>query len=296
METMSTPEDLADFLRTRRDRITPVQAGLPDLLGTRRVPGLRREEVASLAGISVEYYTRLERGRPGRISDDVLEAVSVALQLTEDEHEHLFRLVRAVAPVSRAARRREVARSARSQAIRPFVQRILDALDTPAFLRNSRFDIVAANRMGRALYQPVYASPTAQDGFPNSARFAFLDEAAREFFVDLAQVRDDCVAYLHAEAARSPYDSGLSGLIGELSTRSEPFRVLWAAQEVRVHRTGIKRLRHPVVGMLILDFEALDLSADQGLRLNVYTVAPDSPSAEALGLLDSWTGTQSVVI
>jgi len=160
-----------------------------------------------------------------------------------------------------------------------------DLLPTPAYLRNGRFDILAANDLGRALYSPLYE----QSDRPNTARFAFLDPAAREFFLDFDKVQDDAVAYLRAEAGRDRYDKDLQDLIGELSTRSEPFRHRWAAHDVRYHRTGTKRLHHPLVGDLTLDFEAFELPGDEGQRLNVYTAAPHTPAAEALALLASWT-------
>ncbi|WP_316670435.1 helix-turn-helix transcriptional regulator [uncultured Propionibacterium sp.] len=288
---MTARSELSDFLVARRSRLGPSQAGLPATGGRRRVPGLRREEVASLAGISVEYYIRLERGTPGRVSEEVLDSVSRALRLGPDEHDHLVRLVRAASPLGTDARRRAASRPAPTDTIRPALQRMLDLLPAPAYVRNARFDILASNVMGRALYQPVFDSPTASaDGRPNTARYAFLDPGAPGFFVHCSQVRGDIVAHLHFEAARSPYDRDLSDLIGQLCTRSEPFGALWAEQNVRPHRAGTKLLHHPVVGRLALDFEALDVAADQGLRLNVCTADPGSPADESLALLASWAG------
>jgi transcriptional regulator with XRE-family HTH domain len=279
VDGMTAKDDLRDFLVTRRAKLTPQQARLPVYGANRRVPGLRREEVALLAGISVEYYTRLERGNVGGVSDSVLDGVCHALQLDDAEGDHLHRLVRAVAT------RRPSRRTPAMKRVRPTVQRVLDLLPTPAYLRNGRFDILAANDLGRALYSPLYE----QSDRPNTARFAFLDPAAREFFLDFDKVQDDAVAYLRAEAGRDPYDQDLQDLIGELSTRSEPFRHRWAAHHVRYHRTGTKRLHHPLVGNLTLDFEAFELPGDEGQRLNVYTAAPHTPAAEALALLASWT-------
>jgi hypothetical protein len=166
------------------------------------------------------------------------------------------------------------------------VQRILDSMTTtPAYVRNARLDIVAANRLGRALYSPILKSP-AQPA--NHARFLFLDPGAAQFYVDWERQAQDTVALLRTEAGRNPHDKALSGLIGELSTRSEIFRTWWAAHNVRFHRTGVKRLHHPVVGDLSLTFEALDLAADAGLRISAYTAEPGSPSADALNLLASW--------
>ena len=281
---MTAKDDIRDFLATRRAKITPEQSGLPVYGANRRVTGLRREEVALLAGISVEYYTRLERGNVGGVSEGVLEGVAHALQLDEAERDHLFRLVRA------AATRRPSRRTPGRKRVRPTIQRMLDLMPMPAYLRNGRFDILAANDLGRALYSPLYE----ESDTPNSARFVFLSPAAAEFFVDFDKIQDDAVAFLRAEAGRDPYDKELQDLIGELSTRNERFRQRWAAHDVRYHRTGTKRLHHPLVGDLSLDFEAFELPADDGLRLNVYTAPPDSPTAEALGVLASWTAREPI--
>jgi transcriptional regulator with XRE-family HTH domain len=282
---MAANDDIREFLTTRRAKITPKQAGLPVYGANRRVAGLRREEVAILAGISVEYYTKLERGSVGSVSDGVLDGLVHALQLDEAERDHLYRLVRtATTPASRRAPRRTPAK----KRVRPAIQRILDQMSMPAYLRNGRFDILAANDLGRALYSPFYDQADG-GGNPNSARFAFLDSAAAEFFLDYDTVLDDCVAFLRAEAGRDPYDKELSALIGELSTRSEDFRHRWAAHDVRYHRTGRKRLHHPIVGDLELDYEAFELPADAGQRINVYTAPPDTAAQEALDLLASWT-------
>jgi transcriptional regulator with XRE-family HTH domain len=283
VDGVTAKDDLRDFLVTRRAKLTPQQAGLPVYGANRRVTGLRREEVALLAGISVEYYTRLERGNAGGVSDGVLDGICHALQLDDAERDHLHRLVRAVA-TGRPARR-----SPAIKRIRPAIQRVLDLLPTPAYLRNGRFDILAANDLGRALYSPLYE----ESDTPNTARFAFLNPVAPEFFLDFDKIQDDAVAYLRAEAGRDPYDKDLQDLIGELSTRSERFRQRWAAHDVRYHRNGAKRLHHPLVGDLTLDFEALDLPGDEGQRINIYTAPPHSPAAEALGLLASWSLTRS---
>lgn len=283
----SPQTDLREFLTTRRARITPEQAGLPVYGANRRVTGLRREEVALLAGISVEYYVRLERGSVGSVSDSVLDGLVHALKLDEAERDHLYRLARAAGtPASRAPRRKP----ARTR-VRPTLQRMLDLMPMPAYLRNGRFDVLAANQFGRALYSPVYdyAAAHTPGQPPNTARFCFLDPAAADYFLDYDKIADDCVAFLRAEAGRDPYDKDLTELIGELSTRSEDFRRRWAAHVVRNHRTGRKRLHHPLVGDLELDYEALELPGDPGQRINLYTAAPDSPSQHALDLLASWT-------
>ena len=282
---MPGKSDLRDFLTTRRAKLTPEQAGLPVYGANRRVTGLRREEVALLAGISVEYYTRLERGSVGSVSDGVLDGIAHALQLDEAERDHLYRLVRALStPRSRQVPRRTPARTR----VRPSIERILEQMPMPAYLRNGRFDVLAANTLGRALYSPLYEQADAGE-HPNSARFIFLDAAAPDFFLDHDKAANDCVAFLRAEAGRDPYDKDLTDLIGELSTRSEDFRRRWAAHDVRYHRTGRKRFHHPLVGDLELDYEAFELPGDPGQRINIYTAPPGSPSAEALDLLASWS-------
>ena len=281
---MSPKDDIREFLATRRGRITPEQSGLPVYGANRRVTGLRREEVALLAGISVEYYTRLERGQVGGVSESVLDGVAHALQLDEAERDHLYRLVRT------ATTRRPARRAPARKRVRPTIQRMLDLMPMPAYLRNGRFDILAANDLGRALYSPLYEESPS----PNSARFVFLSPEAPEFFLDFDKVQDDAVAFLRAEAGRDAYDKELQDLIGELSTRSERFRQRWAAHDVRYHRTGTKRLHHPLVGDLTLDFEAFDLPGDEGQRLNVYTAPPDSPTAQALDLLASWNAREPI--
>lgn len=280
VDAVTAKDDLRDFLATRRARLTPEQAGLPVYGANRRVTGLRREEVARLAGISVEYYTRLERGNVGEVSDAVVDGVVHALQLGEPERDHLHRLLRALA-TRRPARTVPIRRR-----VRPTVQRVLDLLPTPAYVRSGRMDVLAANSLGRALYAPVH---DFQPQTPNTARFAFLAPAASDFFPELEKVRDDAVAFLRAEAGRDPHDTDLQDLVGELSTRSEHFRRRWAAHDVRYHRSGTKRLHHPLVGDLALDFEAFELPGDDGQRVNVYTAPPDTPAVEALALLASWT-------
>jgi transcriptional regulator with XRE-family HTH domain len=275
--------DIREFLISRRAKITPDEAGLPAYGRNRRVKGLRREEAAMLAGISVEYYTRLERGNANGVSEDVLEGIARALQLDEAERAHLFDLVRA-ANTTRPARRRLT-----QERVRPTVQRILEAMtQVPAYLRNGRLDILSANRLGCALYSPVFTDPS---GTPNMARFIFLNPAATEFFHGWDRIANDAVAILRAEAGRDPYDRRLSDLIGELSTRSEEFRIRWGAHGVKFHSTGAKRLHHPEVGDLTLAYEALELPGDTGQRILVYTAEPGSPSQEALNLLASWSAT-----
>jgi transcriptional regulator with XRE-family HTH domain len=274
--------EIRQFLTSRRARITPEQAGLPTYGANRRVPGLRREEVALLAGVSVDYYTRLERGNLGGVSEAVLDALAQALQLDEAERGHLFDLARSANPTARPRR------GAVKQGVRPGVQRILDALDAPADVRNGRGDILAANRLGYALYSEMFIDPVRP---ANIARFLFLSPRARAFFPDWEGTANDLVANLRTEAGRNPHDRGLQDLVGELSTRSQEFRTRWAAHNVRQHQTGRKRLHHPVVGDLELTYEVLALPADPGLSLVVYGAEPGSASQDGLKLLASWAAT-----
>jgi len=278
---MDLTNDIAEFLASRRAKITPEQVGLPSY-GKRRVPGLRREEVASLAGMSADYYRRLERGQISGVSELVLDALARALQLDDAERAHLFDLARAAGPVPR-----QPSRPAKKR-IRPVVQRLVDQIEAPAVLSNVHGDLLGANALGRALYAPVFDS---REQPANSARFTFLDSAAPDFYPDWDRLASELVASLRSQAGRDPYDRNLQDLIGELSTRSDEFRVRWAAHNVRFHRTGTKRLRHPVAGELELSYETLTLDADDGLRMALYTAEPGSPSQQALDLLASWTAT-----
>ncbi|MGZ4592069.1 MAG: helix-turn-helix transcriptional regulator [Actinomycetes bacterium] len=281
---MNNRNEVREFLSSRRARLTPQQAGLPSYGSHRRVPGLRREEVSMLAGLSVDYYTRLERGNLSGASESVLESLAQALQLDDAERAHLFHLARTANAGPRTRNRRAAA-----QAVRPGVQRVLDAMGTaPAWVRNGRADIVASTRMGRALYAPVFDDPVRP---ANTARFAFLNRRATEFYRDWEQTANDMVGVLRAEAGRNPYDRGLTDLVGELSTRSEEFRTRWASHDVRLHRTGHKRLHHPAVGDLDLTYEAMELSSEPGLTLIVYTAEPASPTQDGLNLLASWAAT-----
>ncbi|AEG44442.1 helix-turn-helix transcriptional regulator [Isoptericola variabilis] len=290
---MDLTAEVREFLATRRARLTPDKAGLPAYGGNRRVPGLRREEVAMLAGVSVDYYTRMERGNLGGVSEPVLESVADALQLDEAERAHLFHLARA-ANASGPARRRAPRTSPAT--VRPVVQQVLDAMvGLPAFVRNGRLDVLASNALGRALYSPLFGTPGRASAEPvNLARFLFLDPRAGEYWGEnWARTSHDVVAVLRAEAGRNPFDTGLTALVGELSTRSEDFRRLWASHDVKYHRTGTKVLFHPAVGRLELSFEALELAADPGLQLNVYTAPPGSPAEDSLKLLATWAATET---
>jgi len=276
--------DVREFLTSRRAKLTPERAGLP-AGGNRRVPGLRRVEVATLAGVSVEYYSRLERGNLAGVSAEVLDALSRALELDDAERAHLRDLATA------ASARPPTRKRAAPQHVRTSVQTTLDAITAaPAVVNNGRGDVVAANALARALYSDMFVEPTQRP--VNHARFVFLDPRATVFYRDWTRAADETVAMLRTEAGRDPYDRALSDLVGELSTRSEEFRTRWAAHNVRQHYTGTKRIRHPAIGDIDLTYEAFDISADAGLTLLVYTAQPGSAHQDALSLLASWAATQ----
>ncbi|MBC6470443.1 helix-turn-helix domain-containing protein [Actinomadura alba] len=269
--------ELREFLRSRRARITPEDAGLFPQPGTRRVPGLRREEVAQLAGVSVDYYVRLERGRSLNVSDAVLDAVARALRLNDTERSHLF----AVARPTRTKRR-----PMPPQRVRPGLYRVLETMTgTPALVIGHRTDVLAANRMARALFTDFDALPHRER---NMARFIFLDDAARELYVDWEGSARGTVATLHLYAGRHPHDPLLAELIGELSLRDQDFRRWWADHDVQRRTHGTKRYHHPLVGDLTLDYEALNPTGDPGQTLGLHTAEPGSPSEHALRLLAGW--------
>jgi transcriptional regulator with XRE-family HTH domain len=277
---VDTRSEIREFLTSRRARVTPAQARLRTYgNGPRRVPGLRREEVALLAGVSVAYYTKLERGDTSGVSDTVLESLARALLLDEAERAHLFDLARAQSTTAPPRRRT-------TQRVRPGVQRLLDSITAPAMVRNGRMDILATNQLGRALYSEMFANPRTP---VNSARFTFLDPRATSFFVEWDHTADDSVAVLRGEAGRNPYDRALTDLVGALSTQSEEFRTRWARHDVRYHDTGKKRLHHPLVGDLELTFEVMTLVSEPALTMFAFTAEPSSQSEEALNLLASWT-------
>jgi transcriptional regulator with XRE-family HTH domain len=287
---MDPRNDIREFLVSRRARITPKEAGLSAYGTNRRVKGLRREEVALLAGISAEYYVRLERGNVRGVSEEVLDGIARALQLDEGDRMHLFDLARAAntAPHRRGGRRTP------QEHVRPPVQRILDSLvGVPAFVENERLDVLAANRLGEGFYALQFADPVRP---VNGARFLFLNSKAKQFFLDWDKIADDCVGILRAAAGRDPYDKRLSDLIGQLSTRSDEFCIRWATHHVKLHRTGVKRFHHPIVGELILDFERLELPGDPGQKMVFYSAEPGSPSRERLDLLASWASTPAAPV
>src|SRR3954452_19414691 len=282
---MDAKSEIRAFLTSRRARITPQDTGLRTF-GPRRVPGVRREEVAMLAGLSVDYYNRLERGNVGGASDSVLDALADALRLDEAERAHLFDLARAAQPTTSRRRRRSAAHT-----VRPSVQWMLDAMTSAAaFAENARLDALGTNRLGRALYPALFGKSRRQPA--NWARFVFLDPESPDFYGDWDRTAKDCVAILRSEAGRHPHDRELSDLVGELATQSEQFRGLWAAHNVRLHTTGIKRFNHPIVGELQLSFNRLEVAADPGLMIVAYTAEPGSRSAEAFALLASWAATE----
>ncbi|MFD0685382.1 helix-turn-helix domain-containing protein [Actinomadura fibrosa] len=283
-------DEIRHFLASRRARITPAQAGLPTS-ARRRVPGLRREEVAVLAGVSTEWYTRLEKGHIGGVSEDVLDAVARALRLDDDERTYLFDLARSSRPERRTPSRRG------DVEVPPQVQWLLDSMTmSSAFVRNGRTDVVASNPLARALYAPMFGSATTdRRGRPNIARYIFLDPGARDFFVDWDAAGNATAALLRAEAGREPRDRALRELVGELSTLSSEFRGLWAAHDVLIRHDGIKRLQHPEAGHLELTFQALDLPLPGRAvhHLITYTAEPGTASEDRLELLAIWAATRS---
>ncbi|MGO4856349.1 helix-turn-helix transcriptional regulator [Arthrobacter sp. 2MCAF14] len=282
---MDNRAEVRDFLISRRTQVAPEQVGLP--AGTnRRVKGLRRSEVAILAGLSVEYYTRLERGAIGGASARVLASIARALCLDDAERAHLFDLAYAATPVARPPRRR----NSKSWAPHESLQWALDAITAgPAFVRNGRMDLLAVNPLGRAFYKHAYDMPGQP---PNIARFTFLDERAYEFYPDWDAFAEVTVSILRTEAGRDPHNKELHDLIGELGTLSEEFRRRWGAHNVRHHGTGFKSFNHPIVGELTLAFEGLEMAAEPGLTLTIYTAEPGSPSAERMQLLASWAASE----
>jgi transcriptional regulator with XRE-family HTH domain len=282
---VSTKDEVREFLISRRARMTPQQAGIRDTGGERRVPGLRREEVAMLAGVSLDYYTRLERGNIRGASESVLNAIARALQLNDVEREHLFDLARTV-PATTASRRTHP--SPPSSAPRS-VQRVLDSLTVPAIAYNAQQDLVAANPQGRALFSPHFEADR-----PNLARFIFLDPRARDYYADWPLARSLTAAMLRFEAGRDPLNSDITALVGELATRSPQFREDWADRDVHEHRTGRKTYRHPEVGEIEVIYDVLELPGETGISITTYSCDEGSASADKLALLASWAATQQL--
>jgi len=279
---MDNSKDVREFLMSRRSRITPAQAGLPDFGGTRRVAGLKREEVAMLTGVSTEYYARLERGNLRGVSEGVLESLAAALRLDEAERAHLLDLAKAAAPSRESGKRRVRAE------VRPSIERILAGMTgTPAYVRNTRMDIVAANSLCFALYGGILSA----DSLPlNLARFMFLDPRSRDFFLEWNTIADDLAAALRTEAGRSPHDRALNSLIGDLATGSTEFSTRWARHNVRFHRSARKTLHNPLIGDIELTGDSLELPGE-GLTLIAYTAEPGSHAQQQLDFLTSWSTT-----
>lgn len=282
---MDNNKDVREFLMSRRSRITPAQAGLTAFSGTRRVAGLKREEVAMLTGVSTEYYARLERGNLRGVSDSVLDALSRALQLDEAERAHLLDLAKAAAPARVAGSRR-----ARAELLRPSIERILAGMTgTPAYVRNSRMDVLAANSLCFALYNGIFSPATLP---VNLARLMFLDERSRDFFVEWETIADDLAAALRVESGRNPRDRALNSLIGDLAAGSAEFSTRWARHNVRFHRTARKTMRNPLIGEIELTGDALELPGE-GLTLIAYTADAGSHAQEQLDFLASWNTSQT---
>lgn len=284
VDGMDNKAEVREFLTSRRAKLTPDEVGLPGG-SNRRVPGLRRSEVATLAGVSIEYYAKLERGQIAGASESVLHALAQALQLDDAEREHLSDLARAAgAPPTRIRRKRGT-----SAAVRSGMQLMLDAITGGAgIVRNGRMDILAANTLGRALQSEAFESP----GDGNLARYAFLDPRARDFHPSWEKAAYITVGILRTEAGRDPYDRGLQDLVGELSTRSTEFRTRWGAHNVRQHGAGVKQFIHPVVGALELSYEDMQFVQHPGLTFLIYVPHPRSESEEQFRLLASWQATQ----
>lgn len=266
---------LGTFLRSRRARITPAEIGLRPSLGIRRVPGLRREELAAAAGVSVDYYTRLEQGRAQSVSDAVLDAIGRVLRLDPSERTHLGRLARPV-----RARRQP------SRRVRQGLQLVLDQVaDVPAFVLGRRMDVLAWNRMACLVIADFPGLPPRMRNMP---RLAFGQPDAAEHYRDWAGVAEETVAYLRWAAGRDPDDPLLAELIDELSTASTEFRRIWSSHAVHEKTFGAKLMRHPLVGDLDFGYETLAPPGDAEQTLVIYTVVPDSPTAQSLRLLASW--------
>ncbi|MFJ5529778.1 helix-turn-helix domain-containing protein [Streptomyces sp. NPDC093261] len=270
--------ELSEFLRTRRARLKPEDVGLPAFGRHRRVPGLRREELAQLAGVSVAYYTRLEQGNGRNVSAEVLDAIARALRLTDAEHAHLTHLAKPKAHKKKA--------SARSQHVRASLRQLLDSFDSvPAYVMGRRAEVLAWNRMAAAVFGDWGELPQQER---NWARMVFLRSQYQDLFVDWEQKAIDIVCQLRYEAGCHPDDPRLSALVGELSVKSEDFRRLWATHDVKEKSHGLKHLRHPLVGDLALQFESFRVPDDGELALVTYHAEPGSVSSEALRLLASW--------
>ncbi|MFH8253207.1 helix-turn-helix transcriptional regulator [Microbacterium sp. B2969] len=280
---MAMNAEVREFLTTRRARLTPAQAGITDYGSERRVPGLRREEVADLAGLSLGYYTRIERGNIAGASDSVINAIADALQLDDVERSHLLDLVRNSQPSPINPKHATRPRPALPESI----ERMLSGMTSPAIVYDTRQNIVAANTLGRALYSLHF--DTEQQ--PNIARFVYLDPRAKDFYVDYPLARRLVSGNLRLDAGRDPLDEELTAIVGELSTLSPQFRKDWANHNVHVHTHGVKEFRHPAVGVIEFSWDVLHPAGAPGLSIVSYAVEPDSVAAERLALLGSWAAT-----
>ena len=275
-------DEIREFLTSRRANITPEQVGIPTGSRERRVPGLRREEVAILAEVSAGYYIKLERGKVTSASDSVLDGIAHALQLTDAERAHLFDLFRPNAGTARPGRQMR-------EGLRESLQRMLDSMTVPAVAYNARQDLVGANLLGRAMFAPLFESDR-----PNFARFTFLDPRAKRFYGDWDLACSLNAAMLRYAVGREPLANELTALVGELSTLSPTFRTHWAAQDVHEHRTGRKLFHHPEVGDLEADYDVLEIPGEPGLSITSYTAPPESATAEKFTLLASWAASQNL--
>lgn len=289
---MDNRAEIREFLTTRRAKVTPAQAGLPDV-GNRRVPGLRRAEVAVLAGVSAEYYAKIERGALAGVSPSVLSALARALRLDDAERAHLEALARTAGTGTPERTRRTS--SPREWRPHPSLQWALDAVTgAPAIVRNGRMELLATNLLGRAMHSSLYASAIACTGGPPSfARYTFLDPDSHGFYPDWDTAARTCVAILRTEAGRDPHDKAMHDLVGELSTRSPDFAALWSAHDVRLHGSGTKTFHHTAVGDLELAYEGMEMLSAPGLSLTLYSAEPGSRTAQALTLLASWAATEA---
>ncbi|WP_316528369.1 helix-turn-helix transcriptional regulator [Kitasatospora brasiliensis] len=277
---MKQTAELGAFLRSRRARLRPDDVGLAPDARARRVAGLRREELARLAGISTDYYIRLEQGRNGNVSEEILHALAEALRLDRTERAHMMNL----AAAGTGARRRA---PERPQRVRPGLHEVLDVLDhVPAFILGRRTDVLAANRLARTVLTDFEALPASRR---NYARYLLLDPAARESCLDWERTAAETVAMLRLDAGRHPQDRQLTALIGELSVHSPQFPRWWSDHQVQERSHGIKRYRHPLVGDITFRYECLSPPDDPDQTLCIYTAGPEPSDRENLALLGSWT-------
>jgi transcriptional regulator with XRE-family HTH domain len=278
---MDRRAELTEFLKSRRARVQPEDLGLKVFTGRRRVPGLRREELAQAAGVSADYYVRFEQGRAENVSQEILDAVADVLRLSDDERKHLALLAK---PARRKARRRTAER------MRPGLQRLLDSMtDVPAFVLGRRMDVIGWNRLAAALIADFDSLDLKERNIP---RMVFLDPASRDFYPQWEAVADETVGYLRMYAGRYPDDPELAELVGELSIRSPEFREHWARHDVKDKTFGTKTQHHALVGDITVQYETLQPPGEPDQLLVTYTVEPGSTSEQNLRLLASWTAAE----